>query len=42
MVNSELAQVPLGAQRQQVQGLMLLDGLRPARLGLILGLGAGA
>ena len=34
--------IALGAQRQQVLWLMLLDGLRPALLGLILGLGAGA
>ena len=34
--------IALGAQRQQVLWLMLLDGLRPALLGLILGLGAAA
>jgi ABC-type antimicrobial peptide transport system permease subunit len=34
--------IALGAQREQVLWLMLLDGLRPALLGLILGLGAGA
>jgi predicted permease len=34
--------IALGAQREQVLRLMLLDGLRPALLGLILGLGAGA
>jgi predicted permease len=34
--------ITLGAQRQQVLRLMLLDGLRPAFLGLVLGLGAGA
>ena len=34
--------IAVGAQRQQVLRLMLLDGLRPALLGLILGLGAGA
>jgi predicted permease len=34
--------IALGARRQQVLWLMLLDGLRPALLGLILGLGAGA
>jgi ABC-type antimicrobial peptide transport system permease subunit len=34
--------IALGAQRKQVLWLMLLDGLRPAFLGLILGLGAGA
>src|SRR6202034_2672638 len=34
--------IALGAQRQQVLWLMLLDGLRPALLGLIFGLGAGA
>jgi putative ABC transport system permease protein len=34
--------IAVGAQREQVLWLMLLDGLRPALLGLILGLGAGA
>jgi predicted permease len=34
--------IALGAQRQEVLWLMLLDGLRPALVGLILGLGAGA
>ena len=34
--------IALGAQRQQVLGLMLADGMRPALLGLVLGLGASA
>jgi len=34
--------IALGAQREQVLGLMLADGLRPALIGLILGLGASA
>lgn len=34
--------IALGAQRQQVMGLMLADGMRPALLGLILGLGVSA
>jgi putative ABC transport system permease protein len=32
--------IALGAQREQVLRLMLFDGLRPALLGLVLGLGA--
>lgn len=32
--------IALGAKREQVLGLMLTDGLRPALLGLVLGLGA--
>ena len=32
----------LGAQRAQVLGLMLADGLRPALIGLVLGLGASS
>jgi putative ABC transport system permease protein len=34
--------IALGAQRGGVLQLMLLDGLRPALLGLVLGLGASA
>jgi len=34
--------IALGAQREQVLRLMLFDGLRPALLGLVLGLAAGA
>ncbi len=34
--------IALGAQRDQVLRLMLLDGLRPALFGLVLGLGAAA
>jgi len=34
--------IALGAQREQVLRLMLIDGLRPALFGLILGLGASA
>jgi predicted permease len=34
--------IALGAQREQVLRLMLFSGLRPALLGLVLGLGAGA
>ena len=34
--------IALGAQRQQVMRLMLADGLRPALIGLILGLAASA
>ena len=34
--------IALGAQREQVLGLMLADGLRPALIGLILGLGTSA
>lgn len=34
--------IALGAKRQQVLGLMLADGMRPALLGLVLGLGASA
>jgi putative ABC transport system permease protein len=34
--------IALGAQREQVLRLTLLDGLRPALLGLALGLGASA
>ena len=34
--------IALGAQREQVLRLMLLDGLRPALLGLVLGLAASA
>ena len=34
--------IALGAQREQVLRLMLLDGLRPALLGLLLGLAASA
>jgi predicted permease len=34
--------IALGAKRQQVLGLMLADGMRPALLGLMLGLGASA
>jgi putative ABC transport system permease protein len=34
--------IALGAQREQVLRLMLLDGLRPAVLGLVVGLAAGA
>ena len=34
--------IALGAQRQQVLGLMLADGMKPALLGLVLGLGASA
>lgn len=34
--------IALGAQREQVLRLMLLDGLRPALFGLALGLGASA
>ena len=34
--------IALGAQRRQVLGLMLADGMRPALLGLLLGLAAGA
>ncbi len=34
--------VALGAQRHDVMRLMLIDGLRPAAVGLITGLGAGA
>jgi predicted permease len=34
--------IALGAQRGQVAGLMLFDGLRPALYGLVLGLGASA
>src|SRR5215471_11003820 len=34
--------IALGAQREQVLGLMLADGLRPALIGLVLGLGASA
>jgi predicted permease len=30
----------LGAERESVMGLMLLDGLRPALIGLVLGMGA--
>jgi putative ABC transport system permease protein len=32
--------IALGARREQVLGLLLLDGMRPALLGLVLGLGA--
>ena len=32
----------LGAQREQVMGRMLFDGLRPAIIGLVCGVGAGA
>lgn len=32
--------IALGAQREQVLKLMLLDGLRPALVGLVLGVGA--
>jgi len=32
--------VALGAERESVMGLMLLDGLRPALIGLVLGMGA--
>jgi predicted permease len=34
--------IALGAQREQVLKLMLLDGLRPALIGLVLGLAGGA
>jgi ABC-type antimicrobial peptide transport system permease subunit len=34
--------IALGAQRPQLLRLMLLDGLRPAFLGLVLGLSASA
>ncbi len=34
--------IALGARRESVLGLMLVDGLRPALLGLLLGLPAGA
>src|SRR5215471_10838276 len=34
--------IALGAQREQVLGLMLVDGLRPALIGLVLGLGVSA
>jgi predicted permease len=34
--------IALGAQRGQVLGLMLADGMRPAVIGLVLGLGASA
>jgi len=34
--------IALGAQRDQVLGLMLLDGLRPAMIGLAIGLLGGA
>jgi len=34
--------IALGAQREQILRLILLDGLRPALLGLILGLTASA
>jgi ABC-type lipoprotein release transport system permease subunit len=34
--------IALGAQRERVLGNMLLDGLRPALYGLLLGLGASA
>jgi len=34
--------IALGAQREQVLGLMLADGLRPALMGLLLGLGVSA
>jgi ABC-type antimicrobial peptide transport system permease subunit len=34
--------IALGAQREQVMGLMLRDGLRPAIIGLLLGLVASA
>lgn len=34
--------IALGAQRQQVLGLMLADGMRPALMGLVLGLAASA
>jgi predicted permease len=34
--------IALGAQREQVLKLMLLDGLRPALIGLAVGLGGGA
>jgi predicted permease len=34
--------IALGAQREQVLGLMLADGLHPALIGLVLGLGASA
>jgi putative ABC transport system permease protein len=34
--------IALGAQRDQVLGLMLTDGLRPALLGLVVGLAASA
>jgi putative ABC transport system permease protein len=34
--------IALGAQREQVLRLMLFDGLRPALLGLVVGLAAGA
>src|SRR6185312_3142435 len=34
--------IALGAQREQLLGAMLFDGLRPALLGLLLGLGASA
>jgi predicted permease len=34
--------IALGAKREQVLRLVLLDGLRPALLGLVLGLGASA
>jgi predicted permease len=34
--------IALGARRDQVLTLMLLDGLRPALIGLVLGLGASA
>jgi putative ABC transport system permease protein len=33
--------VALGAQREQVLRLMLIDGLRPAGIGLLIGLAAG-
>src|SRR5262249_37320960 len=32
--------VALGAERESVMGLMLLDGLRPTLIGLVLGMGA--
>lgn len=34
--------IAMGAQREQVLRLMLADGMRPALLGLVIGLGAGA
>src|SRR6266404_2054585 len=34
--------VALGAQREQILGLVLVDGLQPAWIGLLLGLAAGS